>query len=76
MPLYEYECCSCQSQFELLIRGDEAPVCPECGATRVERLLSVTARPAQAGAADSFPVCNGPPAGGGSCGLPQCQRGL
>lgn len=43
MPLYEYRCVGCESQFELLIRGGATPVCPSCGATTVERLLSMFA---------------------------------
>jgi putative FmdB family regulatory protein len=43
MPLFEYRCLACQSQFELLIRGSAVPVCPTCGATSLERLLSMFA---------------------------------
>ena len=43
MPLYEYRCRACDSQFELLIRGTATPACPACGATTVERLLSMFA---------------------------------
>ena len=31
MPLYEYSCQKCSRKIELLIRGDEKPVCPQCG---------------------------------------------
>jgi DNA-directed RNA polymerase subunit RPC12/RpoP len=30
MPLYEYSCQKCSYKIELLIRGDEKPVCPHC----------------------------------------------
>ncbi len=43
MPLFEYRCLACESQFELLIRGSDVPVCPSCGATSLERLLSMFA---------------------------------
>ena len=43
MPLYEYRCLACESQFELLIRGAATPACPSCGATTLERLLSLFA---------------------------------
>lgn len=43
MPLFEYRCLACDSQFELLIRGAAVPVCPTCGATSLERLLSMFA---------------------------------
>lgn len=44
MPIYEYECESCDLTFEkLMFRGDEEPVdCPECGTQNVKRLLSPT----------------------------------
>src|SRR5271154_6393298 len=32
MPIYEYVCMSCESHFEELVRYDESPNCPECGA--------------------------------------------
>ena len=32
MPIYEYVCMSCESHFEELVRNDETPACPDCGA--------------------------------------------
>jgi putative FmdB family regulatory protein len=43
MPLYEFRCLACESQFELLIRGAATPACPSCGATTLERLVSMFA---------------------------------
>lgn len=43
MPLFEYRCLGCESQFELLIRGGAEPRCPSCGGTSLERLLSMFA---------------------------------
>ena len=40
MPLFEYRCAACDSQFELLIRGSAVPACPSCGTTSLERTLS------------------------------------
>ncbi len=45
MPLYEYSCSKCDHTFEALVFGDESVECPQCQTTRVERLLSVPARP-------------------------------
>ena len=41
MPLYEYSCQKCSRKIELLIRGDEKPVCPHCQSTKLTKLLSV-----------------------------------
>ena len=43
MPLYEYACKSCASQFEVLVRASETPECPSCHGTTLERRLSVFA---------------------------------
>jgi putative FmdB family regulatory protein len=69
MPIYEYACRRCRSEFEVLIRSDETPECPECGSRQLERQLSV---PAAHDARRQLPVCGAPP---GSCGLPQCGMG-
>ena len=39
MPLYVFECSACRHRFEDLVRPDEQPDCPECGARRTERPL-------------------------------------
>ncbi|MEQ8790139.1 MAG: zinc ribbon domain-containing protein [Pirellulaceae bacterium] len=71
MPIYEYTCCKCRSDFELLVRGDEQPVCPSCGGQRLEKQFSVVA--AHSANSRSLPVC--PPPSPGGCGLPQCGSG-
>jgi putative FmdB family regulatory protein len=43
MPLFEYRCADCESQFELLIRGSVVPTCPSCASTSLERMLSLFA---------------------------------
>jgi putative FmdB family regulatory protein len=43
MPIYEYSCRSCQTQFETLVRGGETPVCVACGSTELERIVSLPA---------------------------------
>jgi len=71
MPLYEYSCQDCHSEFELLIRGSETPHCPECAGERLDKLLSV---PAAHAAGRDLPTCRPAPSGG--CGLPQCGQGM
>jgi len=64
MPLYEYECQSCEHVFEELVRGDEKIACPKCHSGKLEKLFSVPARP-QTAASDLPVACNstGPPCG-------------
>jgi len=43
MPLYDYHCPACAHDFELLVRGGATPACPACGATTLERQISLPA---------------------------------
>lgn len=40
MPLYDFHCRACGHEFEALVRPADAPQCPECRGTDLERLLS------------------------------------
>lgn len=31
MPIYDYHCSACGAEFELLLRSDTQPQCPQCG---------------------------------------------
>jgi putative FmdB family regulatory protein len=73
MPIYEYTCKDCGSDFELLIRGAEKPVCPSCGKTHLAKSFSV---PAAHSASETKELPCGSPGcgmahqcGGGMCGL-------
>ena len=66
MPLYEYACPKCDHAFETLVFNGDVVECPRCHNKKVERQLSVPARP-QTGAA--LPV------GGCDPGLPPCSPG-
>jgi len=72
MPLYEYHCPSCHKDIELLVRGGEQPNCPECGSSRMERLLSVVAAHTGGGKSSPDPLpfagCGKPGCGPGGCG--------
>ncbi|MFO0817846.1 MAG: zinc ribbon domain-containing protein [Pirellulales bacterium] len=73
MPLYEYACQNCSSHFEVLVRGQETPTCPQCGCQKLEKEFSVPAAHVKDGGG-SLPVCQpSPPAGG--CGAPWCGTG-
>jgi len=70
MPLYEYACHKCNHTFEELVFNGEAVACPQCHTKRVERLLSVPAKPRSESA--SLPLTcdpNAPPCGPGCCRL-------
>ena len=42
MPIYEYACSKCGHEFEALVRAGKAPPpCASCGATELERRLSL-----------------------------------
>ena len=44
MPIYEYACAKCESEFEVEQRITEDPLktCPKCRSRRVKRLISQT----------------------------------
>ncbi|MDG2222812.1 MAG: zinc ribbon domain-containing protein [Rubripirellula sp.] len=68
MPLYEFECKSCQTVVEVLVRSEtEKSDCPSCGGSKLERLLSVPASPAVRG--KSLPTTSE------GCGAPRCCGG-
>ena len=72
MPLYEYTCRKCRSDFELLIRGQETPECPKCGSQKLEKHLSVAAAHTASGSS-SLPICGTPAPL--ACGRPECSMG-
>ena len=44
MPIYEYACAKCESEFEIEQRITDDPIktCPKCRSRRVKRLISQT----------------------------------
>jgi len=71
MPIYEYICDDCRSDFELLVRSDEDPTCPTCGGENLCKQFSVPA--AHTADSQSLPVCGAPAPG--ACGMPDCRSG-
>ena len=43
MPVYEYRCPKCESEFELLVRMSETPKCPNCGNKKLVKHMSAPA---------------------------------
>ncbi len=72
MPIYEFSCNHCETEFEVLIRADETPHCPDCGDMKLEKKFSVPAA-AHTNGSSQLPVCQPPTQQG--CGLPQCGMG-
>lgn len=52
MPIYEYRCKSCESEFEKLVSlsaAERGVDCPDCGSEQTERQISAFARPSGGG---------------------------
>ena len=70
MPMYEYACKKCEHTFETLVFNGEKVECPQCQSERLERLLSVPAKPRAEN--KSLPMscdANQPPCGPSCCRL-------
>jgi putative FmdB family regulatory protein len=74
MPIYEYQCASCGTEFETLVRGSSpAPECPGCRGTELRKKMSAFAAitgaaPARAELPAACQSC-GNPDGPGACGF-------
>jgi putative FmdB family regulatory protein len=67
MPMYQYVCQECETEFETLVNRGEEPECPKCASVDLEKQPSM---PGIAQAKDSG--CGDmslPP-----CGAPACRR--
>jgi putative FmdB family regulatory protein len=74
MPLFEYACKGCATEFEALVRGSDTPECPSCHGKDLQRRLSVFAAHTSSGGAtmtQSVGACGscGDPRGPGSCSI-------
>ncbi len=63
MPIYEYYCPDCHTEFEKLVKISEAnvtPECPECGERHTQKKLSAFAMSGgSAGGSASVSSCGG-----------------
>jgi putative FmdB family regulatory protein len=68
MPIYEYRCAGCGTDFERYVSGSAAVVaCPACASSEVTRRLSLVG--IRAGGSMSAPAgMSGGCCGGGGCG--------
>jgi len=79
MPIYEYACTACGTEFELLLRNSSpAPECPGCNGTELRKKMSAFA--AITGAASSHAELSAPcqscanPDGPGACAFGANQQ--
>lgn len=76
MPIFEYKCSDCGSQYDVLHKGAENPdivQCPSCESRSYVKKFSTFAA-ATGGSVSSAPSCEG-----GSCGVPSynsCAGGM
>jgi putative FmdB family regulatory protein len=73
MPIYEYACRQCEHTFEAFVQGGENVNCPQCQSKKLERLLSLPARPANEPGRDLSPCMADPSLP--PCG-PMCRRAM
>ena len=73
MPIYEFHCAKCGKDSEVLVRSSDwkGTPCPHCGASKLQKKLSVFASsvaPSAGGGAPSCPISGGGGGCGGCCG--------
>lgn len=64
MPIFEYNCQSCDQHFETIVMSAREKIsCPKCNSKKVQKQLSVFSAPASsaAEAAPSGGMCTGTP---------------
>ena len=74
MPIFEYQCASCNNEFETLVRASgPQPECPECNSTDLRKKMSsfaaVTGSTSSQQALPASCQSCGHPDGPGACGL-------
>jgi putative FmdB family regulatory protein len=74
MPVYEYSCLDCETEFETLrpmSRADDPIACPKCGGERTRRGISVFAAHSKGNGGESRAV-SGTGGGCSTCGSHSC----
>ncbi len=79
MPIFEYVCKKCNSEFEILVRNGQQVTCPSCESAELEKKFSAfamvsngpQAAPCQAG--ETCSSCE-PGEGGSSCPMSSMGR--
>ncbi len=68
MPIYEYACRQCGSEFEKLVQSQAAVACPACQSPRVTRRISLVGVRTSAADASGAPAAPSGGCCGGGCG--------
>ena len=72
MPIYEYSCKKCGTDFEMLVSADTKVACESCGSKQVKRKLSLFAvNTIASGSPECAHGCGGG-FEGGKCGSGMC----
>ena len=64
VPLFVYECRDCGQVNEVLVRGEEKPVCPGCGSKRLKKQASAFAAVSGSARQPAETPCSTCPSGG------------
>ena len=70
MPLYEFHCSKCETEFEELVMSSRPEAlatvtCPECGSHKVSKKVSTFASSVRGGASSTSSASSCAPTGGG-----------
>jgi putative FmdB family regulatory protein len=68
MPIYEYSCRECGTEFEKLVSGHVVVACPSCQSDRVMRRLSLVGVKTRSRFSDAPASAPGGACCGGGCG--------
>jgi putative FmdB family regulatory protein len=68
MPIYAYHCSACGTDFEKLVRNGAQVTCPACESRKLQRRISLPARPTSGSKSADFSSLGPPQGGGGCCG--------
>ncbi len=69
MPIFEYDCRSCEHHFEtIVLSASEKIVCPKCDSKKVVKQFSVFSSPSSSSSADASPSAGGCACTPSTCG--------
>lgn len=70
MPIYEYHCNKCETDFECLVFGKERPNCPSCNSKKVNKLMSACGFVSKGSSGETVSASAGSSCGG--CAATSC----